>query len=248
MNRFREKHGCRAAATPGSDAIGSRGRLRAIDGDEKEARRQAILDAADRLFADRQDLANVADVAAEAGLAKGTVYLYFQSKEEIYLALHLRHVERFFTRLIERLNSPRPFLFAEMQALANEHILEAKPYLPLSACCSGFAAGTVRAAVAAHVQARLSEWLQAAGGGLEAHFAKLPRGEGVRLLKHSYAIMLGLYSLMRAEQEGEPKCPQIAGMGSFQQEAALALSRYWTHVTGVEDNAGTIHPTRQNDR
>lgn len=250
MHRFKENPRYCAAATPGGDAGGGRVRLRAIDSDEKEARRQAILDAADRLFAHRQDLANVADVAIAAGLAKGTVYLYFQSKEEIYLALHLRHVEHFFTRLIARLNSPQPFRFGEMQSLANEHILYATTYLPLSACCIGFAAGTVREAAAAHFQARLTEWLQAAGSGLEGHFAKLAHGEGVRLLKHSYAIMLGLYSLMRTEQEGNPMCPQTEGMGNFQQEATLALTRYWSHVAGIEDSAGAAHinPTRQNDR
>lgn len=236
MHGFRENHRYCAGVTSGGDAGGSRGRVRAIDCDEKEARRQAILDAADQLFADRQDLANVADVAMAAGLAKGTVYLYFQSKEELYLALHLRHAEHFFTTIIERLNRPQQFRFEEMQALANQHILETTIYLPLSACCIGFAARTVRAEVAAHFQARLTEWLKAAGRGLEFHFAKLARGEGVRLLKHSYAIMIGLYSLMRAEPDGAPKCPQIEGMGSFQQEASLALSRYWFHVAGIEIN------------
>lgn len=247
MNGFREHRRYLAAATLGGDA-GGRGRQRAIDRDEKEARRQAILDAADRLFAERQDLANVADVAKEAGLAKGTVYLYFQSKEEIYLALHLRHVEYFFTKLIARLNSPQPFRFEEMQALADEHILNANTYLPLSACCIGFAAGTVREVVGAHFQARLTEWLQTAGSRLETHFAKIVRGEGVRLLRHSYAIMLGLYSLMRTEQDGKLKCMQIEGMGSFQEEASLALLRYWSHVAGIEGGAEkTNKPTGQND-
>jgi hypothetical protein len=157
-------------------------------------------------------------------------------------------VEHFFTRLIERLNRPQPFRFEEMQALANQHILNATTYLPLSACCIGFAAGTVRETVAAHFQVRLTEWLLAAGSGLECHFTKLARGEGVRLLNHSYAIMIGLYSLMRTEQDGDLKCPQIEGMGSFQQEASLALSRYWSHVAGIETSTATINPTRLNDR
>ena len=249
MNRFHEMHRCRAAAAAG-DGGGARARLRAIDSDEKEARRQVILDAADRLFGARQDLANVADVAAEAGLAKGTVYLYFQSKEEIYLALHLRHMEHFFTRLIAQLNGSQPFRFDEMQSLANEHILNARTYLPLSACCIGFADGTVRQAAAAHFQARLSEWLQAAGGGLEGHFPILSPGEGVRLLNHSYAIMVGLYSLMRSEQGGNPMCPGVGGLGSFQQEASLALSRYWAHVAGIEytEASANFNPHRQTDR
>ena len=41
-------------------------------------------------------VANVAEVADEAGLAKGTVYLYFPSKEELLLALHERNIDGFF--------------------------------------------------------------------------------------------------------------------------------------------------------
>jgi AcrR family transcriptional regulator len=52
-----------------------------------EQRRGSILQAARAVFA-RQGYANtvVDDIAAQAGIAKGTVYLYFPSKEQIYLA------------------------------------------------------------------------------------------------------------------------------------------------------------------
>ena len=47
----------------------------------------------------------MADVADEAGLAKGTVYLYFPSKEELLLAVHERNIDGFFRALIARLAS-----------------------------------------------------------------------------------------------------------------------------------------------
>ena len=52
-----------------------------------EQRRGSILQAARAVFA-RQGYANtvVDDIATHAGIAKGTVYLYFPSKEQIYLA------------------------------------------------------------------------------------------------------------------------------------------------------------------
>ncbi|MEO7252873.1 MAG: TetR family transcriptional regulator [Casimicrobium sp.] len=214
-------------------------RVRALDGDDKEARRQTILDAAERLFAERHELANVADVAHSAGLAKGTVYLYFQTKEEIYLALHLRQVEHFFTTLIARMISGQPFLFPEMMALAEEHLLAAPIYMPLSAVCVGFAGDAVPLEAAKNFQQHMTHWLLTAGEGLERHFTKLAPGEGVRLLKHSYAMMIGLYALMRGEQTNDPKCPILPGMGSYQEEASLALTRYWAHVAGIPDTTDT---------
>jgi TetR/AcrR family fatty acid metabolism transcriptional regulator len=52
-----------------------------------ERKRNSILDAARTVFS-RQGYSGsaVEDVAAEAGVAKGTLYLYFKSKEELYIA------------------------------------------------------------------------------------------------------------------------------------------------------------------
>src|SRR4051812_36620120 len=52
-----------------------------------EQRRDAILQAARAVFA-RQGYAEtvVDDIATQAGIAKGTLYLYFPSKEQIYMA------------------------------------------------------------------------------------------------------------------------------------------------------------------
>jgi AcrR family transcriptional regulator len=59
-----------------------------------ERKRHGILDAARTVFS-RQGYAgaSVEDVAERAGVAKGTVYLYFKSKEELYLAALVRDLE-----------------------------------------------------------------------------------------------------------------------------------------------------------
>jgi len=56
-----------------------------------ETRRLAILDGARKVFA-RQGYTEtvVDDIAAEVGIGKGTLYLYFASKEQIYLAALLQ--------------------------------------------------------------------------------------------------------------------------------------------------------------
>ncbi|MDH3197618.1 MAG: TetR/AcrR family transcriptional regulator [Candidatus Krumholzibacteria bacterium] len=58
---------------------------------EKEQRRGDIVDAAERVFFTKGwREATMDDVAAEAELAKATLYLYFKSKEDLYSAIQLR--------------------------------------------------------------------------------------------------------------------------------------------------------------
>ena len=58
---------------------------------EKERRREEILDAAQRVFVEKGLItATVDDIAIAAELSKGTLYLYFESKEDIYIALMMR--------------------------------------------------------------------------------------------------------------------------------------------------------------
>jgi len=58
---------------------------------EKEQRRNMIIDAAEKIFF-KKGLENstMEDVAAEAEFSKGTLYLYFKSKEDIQLAIAMR--------------------------------------------------------------------------------------------------------------------------------------------------------------
>lgn len=58
-------------------------------------KRGRILDAAERIFArDGFFAAKVADVAREAGVADGTIYLYFKSKDDLLISLFESRMER----------------------------------------------------------------------------------------------------------------------------------------------------------
>jgi AcrR family transcriptional regulator len=58
---------------------------------EKERRRQQIIVAAKRVFSEKGfSKATMEDIAKEAELSPGTLYLYFKNKEELYASLSLR--------------------------------------------------------------------------------------------------------------------------------------------------------------
>jgi AcrR family transcriptional regulator len=61
---------------------------------EKQQRRHAILDAAEQIFFKKGiENSTMDDVAEKAELSKGTLYLYFKSKEEIHWEITQRHMK-----------------------------------------------------------------------------------------------------------------------------------------------------------
>ena len=59
------------------------------------AKRQQILEGANRVFSQMGfDAASMNDITREAGVSKGTIYVYFDSKEELFLELcnHFREI------------------------------------------------------------------------------------------------------------------------------------------------------------
>lgn len=74
---------------------------RAYSDEEKQQREQMILDAAQQLLMQKSyHSINMSEIARAANLAKGTVYLYFQTREELFLTLF----ERQFAHWIDTIN------------------------------------------------------------------------------------------------------------------------------------------------
>lgn len=73
---------------------------------EKERRRNNIIDAAEKvIFAKGLDQATMEEIAEEAELSKGTLYLYFKNKNELYMAITQRGSDMLNSRFAKIFNS-----------------------------------------------------------------------------------------------------------------------------------------------
>lgn len=209
-------------------------RQRAIQAGEKQERHDAILDAAERLLARSPErVANVAEVADEAGLAKGTVYLYFTSKEELLLAVHERGIDGFFREVIARVEGDGPVGIDDMIRLTHHHLVDPPLFLPLASRCFGLMSHSVPAESAIAFKQRMAARLERAGAGIERHFPHLIHGDGVALLRRSYALILGLWQ-MSADVAGEARCALAGADGvspvfawNYPDELDRALRALW---------------------
>ncbi len=128
--------------------------------DSKEARRRAILDSAVRVFAEHGFFAaRIRDIAAGAGVAEGTIYLYFDGKDDLLLTAFRDKVAEFVASVRDVLPSHSPFVerLARFIALQFESI-QAEPALATvllleSRQSSKFYGGAVRDVLRTYAQA-----------------------------------------------------------------------------------------------
>lgn len=177
-----------------------------VNQDIRETRRDEILTAARRVFADKGYLgAKIADIAAEAGLSHGLVYHYFETKEAILLALVETitgqieaNMLRTRGRAIERIHSVIERRCAE---LTGE--VEDPTKLVIHAALQGSLPATVRSQIHAHFGRcgrRLRSWIleaQASGDVDDAVSADeimkvlsyLLRGMSIRVEPHASLLL-----------------------------------------------------------
>jgi AcrR family transcriptional regulator len=198
-------------------------RRRAIHTEDKEKRYHAILDAAERLLLRLTGRGpSMADVADEAGLAKGTVYLYFPSKEELLLALLERNIDGFFFALAGMLEGSAPLGIDQILTLMQRKIVEPSLFLPLAGRCLGWIGQGLPVEAARAFNARMAGRFERAGLGLERHFRELRTGDGAALLRHSYALILGFWQTRQGA--ATPCAPRPSGAAIDDNAAALARS------------------------
>jgi len=163
--------------------------------EQKAARRQALLAAAERCFVDNHyQLPSTSQVAEAAQVAKGTVYLYFSSKEAIFLGLLGEHLQRLLTAICEPVAGAS---IAERLTANTMDYIEAEPsFMPLSAQLQTTLQQSLDQSMLGQFKRQLAQNLTDTGHWLEQTY-NLAAGTGSRSLLHSYAAMVGLWQLLQ---------------------------------------------------
>lgn len=158
---------------------------------EKSQRRQDILDAAERLWAaTAYGELSMHDVAREAKLAKGTLYLYFDTKEELFLALLEGHTHAWFRETTARMREAAPQSaqgVADVLLAASDHLAPLRRLLVLL--------GTVLEHKLRPEQ--LADFRAGLRPLMDDFLAAMPYcpAVGLRMVRHLYALSLGWQQL-----------------------------------------------------
>lgn len=78
--------------------------------ESREPKRGTILQAAEKMFADRRfDEVTLDEIAAEAGVGKGTLYLYFKNKEDLFARMTIEGIDEMTARILAVAAMDLPF-------------------------------------------------------------------------------------------------------------------------------------------
>lgn len=219
-----------------------RSRTRAVLPEDKSERRAAILRAAVALLKEApQGAFSVEALARKAGLAKGTVYLYFGTREEVLLAVHAERQQLMFDALEKALEGPKADI--RMVARTVTRFVRAHPeFLPLAANCRGMLETNIGPEAALAYKQCVGVRLAKIGARLETLFPILAKGQGVGLLMASYALMIGLWQI-----SDPPACLAAAmerpDMRMFkvdlEKQLGAVLVNLWEGATMRREGSGT---------
>ena len=207
--------------------------------EDKAARRAAILQAANALFAAGEGrLPTAAEIASAAGLAKGTVYLYFRTKEEIFSALLLEGWSAVMQESQALLQTKKGTRATKVNAFLTTlvaHLEDHPELLRLDALGYGVLERNMLSdALAAH-KADYTMRLEKTGCVIDEALG-IPEGRGVQLLMRTYALTRGLWQSYQHTEEillrGVVLSQKLVA-NPFGIELREALTEYWRGALSI---------------
>ena len=203
---------------------------------DKERRRRAILDAARALFAER-GLGGfaMADVAARAGIVKGTLYLYWPTREELLLSVREELLWQWLDEVDGRIDAARGTVGArKLAGIICDSLASYEPLGRLLAVLQTVLEHNVSRESIVRFKTELARRMAASGARLEAR-VPLGRGEGVRALLHLNALLVGLVQMADSAplvQEVLSVPPLTALKVELPRELRAALATYLNGLIG----------------
>lgn len=217
---------------------------RAIRGDQKAARRQAIIDQAWALFQEnRYEAVNIIDVARSAGLAKGTVYLYFNTKEELFLTILEQQFEQWFDEIDETLSQLEPPAPITTVARLLTDSLSRRPALTrLFTLAHVILERNVDYEAALRFKRILGSRIGQTGELLEQRLTFLEPGQGAHLLLQGYALVIGLQNLAEPAPVVHQVIQEQSELAMFQVDFATEFfTTFTTLLQGLATEMGDIN-------
>ena len=168
-------------------------RHRATSDLQKEQRRDVILAAANDLIREVGFFdVSMSMISKRAGIAKGTIYIYFETKEEIFLCLTLDELRSWLTQLMTELSDiNKPIRNDQFLEIVRRTLSERQSLYSLISLMHLVLEKNVSYKQALHFKRTLLSLMMDVSGLIEAALPYMIEGDGVKLLTQLHCLLLG---------------------------------------------------------
>ncbi len=198
-------------------------RKRAISEEQKQARRSAVIIAASELFLEAGFFdVSMSMIAKRAGVAKGTVYIYFETKEEIFLTLLLEELGDWLEQLKEVLcQHTNPLSNEQFVALFKRDFEHRMKMVRLISLMHMVLEKNVSYEQALAFKLKLIALMQGVSPMIEKALPYLPPGAGNQILVEFHSLLIGWSNITETSPilEKVHEHPDIQGLRFDLQDA-----------------------------
>lgn len=206
---------------------------RAHHPEQKEVRRQVILDHAAVLLRSHTFHAfRMADLAEQAGVAKGTLYLYFPTKESLFLALLQGRMGAWFRRTAEGLSRlPEGAGTVEVARAFVTAVVADPGLVDLLSLLHGVLEQNVTVEEVTSFKRVMLAEMQALAPQVEACLQGIGQGQGALVFTRFYALVIGVHAL-EARAPAVVEALRLPDLAAFDLPFLPTLEALFSDVLG----------------
>lgn len=170
---------------------------RAISEKDKKKRKEKILKTAWNLFekADGQ-LPTVSVIAQKSGLSKGTFYLYFKTKEEIFLQLYLHKLQEWHESVASKLGKCSANISeVEFAEIITDYVLKNPLLLKMGSLVRGVLEENTDEKIIVETKMQIAQLLERCGRLTCQNFSGITLNQAIQIHMRIYALIFGLWQV-----------------------------------------------------
>lgn len=172
---------------------------RAITEEQKAKRKQAILDAARELFSHSDfHVIKVSEIAKKAGIGKGSIFLYFKSKEELFIYLAMEEFEesyKKFKSFLDSIEDRRKISGSIIIEILEKTFLDNDILIRLLTISNIILEQNINYEEAMEYKSFFNDHIIEIGKILEENIIFFQEGDGVKFMMYCFALIIGLYQM-----------------------------------------------------
>jgi AcrR family transcriptional regulator len=164
---------------------------------DKQKRREVILNNAWELFRDSNGfIPNVSDIAEKSGFSKGTIYNYFETKEEIFMHLTIFKLKDWFENVDSELKKYSKLTADELSVILTGYLIENPLILKMISIIKAVLEENCVEKTIYETRMMISEFLNKGGEKIAEKLPGFNKKNAHETLLRIFAIISGLWQVL----------------------------------------------------